>query len=427
MYEEYTFCYGNYDFFPCLRSEREKPNVVLIVVDALRADHLGYYGYSRNTSPAIDSLALSGMTWDNVQAQSPWTLPSITSIFTGVDVRTHGAGRRGSTVFAMNSQISTLPLFLNQSGYSCSGIFNVYLLSEQFGFNRGFDQFSCEWLGHGKAEQSVDMAIDWIQTADRDEPFFLALHLFDVHDPYDPPAPFDTLFTPAGSGGITWWPFLPNGAPDHPDQYREHLMGLYDGEIRWTDSQISRLLEFLRESELSDNTLIILTSDHGEEFLEHGGFGHGKTLYQEVLHVPLIISGPGIPRGIRDSIPRAQLDILPTVLDIAGVERPGYLKGVSLLEIPEQGRAIPSSNVNSGYVPVVASVTIEGRKIIWNTETNEGIQFNLTDDPLELHPIEADTDMLDSVLFYWSTPCLFPPTIPDKDLIDSSLRDLGYF
>ncbi len=165
----------------------------MIIVDTLRPDHLGCYGYERNTSPSIDSLAESGIMFTNVIAQSSWTLPSVTSIFTGLNVRRHGAGRMGGTVRTANQGIPTLPMIMSRNGFQCFGIFNVYLLSEQLGFNRGFDMFSCDWLGHGRAGESVDEAIRLLSMSDTDEPFFLLLLLFDPHDPYDPPAPFDTI------------------------------------------------------------------------------------------------------------------------------------------------------------------------------------------------------------------------------------------
>ncbi len=136
-----------------------RSNVILIILDAVRADHLGCYGYGRNTSPAIDSLAQSGTLWLDVQAQSSWTLPAVTSIFTGLNVRTHGAGRVNTVVYSMNPELPLLPILLNRSGYSCAGIFNVYLLSEQFGFHRGFDFFSCNWLGHGYEPRKLYMTL----------------------------------------------------------------------------------------------------------------------------------------------------------------------------------------------------------------------------------------------------------------------------
>lgn len=406
---------------------RKSPNVVLVIVDALRADHLTCYGYHRNTSPAIDSLADAGVRYTNVCSQSSWTLPSVTTIMTGLNVREHAAGRRGEAVYSMNHDLPILPLVLNRAGYNCAGIFNVYLLSEQFGFNRGFDSFSCEWLGHGNAGSSVDQAMEWISETDSSEPFFLVIHLFDPHDPYDPPPPYDEYYTPGGSGGITWWPFLPSGAPDNPCEYREHLMGLYDGEIAWTDSQLSRLFAFFRESGLAENTVVILTADHGEEFFEHNGFGHGKTMFREVLHVPLIIAGAGIPRDSVDKSLRALVDVFPTILDIASVDYPETISGLSLFAPPAISRAVPSSNVNSGLVPIVAAITTADRKLIWNAETGSAIMFSMTEDSLERNPLPPDQDLLDSVLFYWSTPPLMQGEVSDREMIESALRDLGYF
>ncbi len=212
-----------------------------------------------------------------------------------MNVREHGAGRRNDEVYEMNYEIPTIPLLLNRNGYDCAGIFNVYLLSEEFGFNRGFDSFSNEYLGHGRAGESVDEAIDWLSNRESSDPFFLTLHLFDPHDPYDPPPPFDERFTDSGAEGITWWPATANGALDSPEEHIEHLTGLYDGEIAWTDSQLARLFAYLRDAGLDENTVILFTADHGEEFLEHGGVGHGLTMHREVIHVPMIITGPGIP------------------------------------------------------------------------------------------------------------------------------------
>ncbi len=410
----------------CGRNET-KPNIVLIIIDTLRADHLGCYGYDRNTSPTIDSLAASGTLWEEVQAQSSWTLPAITSIFTGLDVRQHGAGRKNDQVYGMNPNTPFLPLLLNHSGYATCGIFNVYLLSEQFGFNKGFDSFSCNWMGSTEAENSVNQAIDWIQNFNQNEPFFLALHVFDVHDPYDPPPPFDLLFSQNGSEGITDWPRLESGSLDNPEFYKDHIINMYDGEIAWTDFQISRLLQFLRNSGLDENTVIIITSDHGEEFLEHNGFGHGKTMYQEVVHVPLIISGPGFEKGLVDSSVRAHIDILPTILDMIGAENPADLSGYSLLDHEIPHRTIPSSNVNSSYAPPVAAIRFGESKLIWNSASDESREFNLSTDPLELNPLSAQESLLDSVLYYWSTPPVLPPVTSNRDIIDAALRDLGYF
>lgn len=409
----------------CGRSRH--PNIVLIVIDTLRADHLGCYGYERNTSPSMDSVSENGIVFLNTRGQASWTLPAVSSIFTGLNSREHGAGRRGNAVMAMNYDVPTIPLLLKRQGYVTKGIFNVFLLSEQFGFNKGYDSFSCDWLGHGRAGLSVDEGIEWISTLDGTEPFFLSLHLFDPHDPYDPPAPFDEYFTPSGSEGTTWWPALADGSLDRSDENLEHLKGLYDGEIAWTDAQLERLFSHLRSAGYADNTVIIITSDHGEEFLEHGSVGHGYTMHREILHIPLIISGPGIPSGATDSLLRSQTDILPTILELSSSEIPEHISGYSLLTTELPSRVIPASNLNTTTVDLTASVEMGNRKLIWNAVTDHSDMYETDVDPMELNPLPPDNDLVDSVLIYWSTPQYLPAVIADRETVEAVLRDLGYF
>ncbi|MCK5851186.1 MAG: sulfatase [Kiritimatiellae bacterium] len=404
-----------------------QPNIILIIIDTLRADHLGCYGYYRDTSPAIDSLAETGITFLNVHGQSSWTLPAVTSIFTGLNVKEHGAGRRGNSVYAMNYDVPTIPLMLKREGYSTMGIFNVFLLSEQFGFNKGFDRFSCDWLGDGRAGLSVDEAIEWISEYDDSAPFFLSLHVFDPHDPYSPPSPYDEYFTPSGAQGITWWPALANGSLDSSEENLEHLTGLYDGEIAWTDSQLERLFAYLRNSNLEGNTIIIITADHGEEFLEHQGVGHGYTMHREIVHVPIIIAGPGIPADSLNSSLRSQTDILPTIMDIISADKPEHLNGHSLLSSNIPARALPASNVNSTTAAITAAVTMGNRKLIWNTQNNISFMYDIALDPFELEPLPPDSDLVDSVLYYWSTPPFIPAEIADQEAVEAVLQDLGYF
>ncbi|MFO7950639.1 MAG: sulfatase [Candidatus Fermentibacteraceae bacterium] len=403
------------------------PNIVLVIIDTLRADHLGCYGYSRDTSPAIDSLAATGIVFTNVQGQSPWTLPAVTSIFTGLSVREHGAGRRGNNVYAMSRDLQTLPLLLKRRDYGTAGIFNVFLLSEQFGFHLGFDSFSCEWLGDGRAGLAVDEAIEWLSGYEDSDPFFLCLHIFDPHDPYDPPPPYDEYFTPSGSRGITWWPALPDGGLDDSEENLEHLVGLYDGEIAWTDAQLARLFGHLRSSGLKENTVVMIVADHGEEFLEHGGVGHGYTMHREILHVPLILAGPGIPADSADGSLRSQMDIVPTLLQIAAIEVPEHVRGHSLLSADIPPRAVPASNLNSLIPDLTAAVTVPDRKLIWNIEDDTSSMYDIASDPFEQEPLPPDSDLVDSVLHYWSTPEVLPAELADREAVEAVLQDLGYF
>ncbi len=406
----------------------QQPSIVLIIIDTLRADHLSCYGYERNTSPVIDSLANSGILWEYASAQASWTLPATSSIWTGLTSRAHGARMDVSTgeVFGLDPAMPVLPMILKGRGYRTAGFFNVYLLSADFGFHRGFDTFDCRENGDGMAAETVDDAISWLEEVKQDGPFFLAVHLFDVHDPYDPPEPFDRLFSPEGTLGETAWEVTPEGAVARPQQC-DHLERLYDGEISWVDSELGRLLSELRNLGLSDNTLVVLTADHGEEFLEHGYFGHGRTLYQETVHVPLIMSGPGIDAGVVNPGVVGQYDILPSIMDYCGIPVPEGVEGISILgSEPLDERSVPASGINTGTYFNQASVTNGSSKLIWNADTDSSEMYDLISDPDEQNPIPPDSVLLEEVLYYWSTPCSWNPGPIEAWRVAPVLRDLGY-
>jgi arylsulfatase A-like enzyme len=407
---------------------RRGKNVVLVIVDTVRADHLGCYGYQRDTSPHIDSLASAGTVWANVYAQSSWTLPAATTILSGLSERSHRAGMNVSSgeVFRMGDRMPTLATILDEKGYETAAFFNVYLMSREFGFDRGFQSFDCHRNGHGRAGVTVDQALGWLEDADGNEPFFLALHLFDPHDPYAPPAPFDTLYAEEGVAGDSVWEFTPEGAVARPSQ-RDHLMNLYDGEIAWTDSQLGRLFAALRRSGLSEETIIVLTADHGEEFLEHGYVGHGRTLYGETVNVPLVMSGPGVPAGRVDSTAAAQMDVLPTVLGLLEVKPPEHAEGIDLLRSGgERAVPIPASGVNTGPPFELASVVMHGRKALWLPEADTCVSYDLVADPMEQTPLETSPELQQAVLRYWATPPVFTVVRVESMEVGPALRDLGY-
>ena len=202
-------------------------------------------------------------------------------------------------------------------------------------------------------------------------------------------------------------------------------MNLYDGEIRWTDSQLSRLFAGLRERNLADNLVIILTADHGEEFLEHGDWGHGTNLYQNSLHVPLIITGPGIPAGVIDSTTAAQIDILPTILTFADIPIPERAEGLNVFGDIPLDRPVYSSGIISDTLS--ASVVADRDKVIWYPFDDSSEMFDLRTDPVEMTPVETDSLLLNKVLDYWAWPCLWNPLVNDLSLMEQQrLRDLGY-
>lgn len=412
-------------FFLSCGLREDKPNVILIIIDTLRADHLGCYGYERDTSPFIDSLAGTGTLWLNAQAQSSWTLPGVSSIFTGLTVRSHGADKVDGYVYGLDPEIPLITTLLKSEGYQTGGLFNVYLLSEQFGFHRGFDAYNCNYLGDGEADTTIDMVLEWLNLIDTNRPFFATVHLFDVHDPYDPPFPFDELYTESGTAGDSLWQISPEGMLIDPGQ-KNHLMALYDGEINRVDFQLERLFSYLRTRGLAENTIIVFTSDHGEEFLDHGWIGHGATLFNEVLHIPLIITGTGISAGVTEDVNVGQYDILPTVLSLLGIDIPDGLDGMDILSgnVPVL-RPVPASGLNTDDPPL-ASVLIDSMKVIWNSELDRALVFSHNTDRGEHHGVPADSLLLEKVLFYWATPCIWNPPMIDQSTITPILRDLGY-
>jgi arylsulfatase A-like enzyme len=341
-----------------------RPDVVLIVVDTLRADHLGAYGYGRPTSPRLDALARRGTLFESAWAAAPWTLPSIMSIMTGRYPSSHRVENDG---LRLASDVPTLAEIMKTSGYSTGAFVSHIYVTEPFGFRRGFDSFEDFGLGRPDyrleagmeptADRVTDAALAWIGNQGR-KSVFLFVHYFDPHWPYAPPAAYRDLFPSAYRGPLD---------ADHdsisrfqdpetrlPEDYRDFLLDRYDGEIRFVDDQVGRLLDGLQASKRGARTWVVLTADHGEEFKEHGSMGHGRSLYEEVVRVPLIVSravgpsgpggsaaGPGAS-GARVSIPVSGVDLLPTIASIAGgVAVPAGAQGRSLAPFLAAGGASP--------------------------------------------------------------------------------------
>ncbi len=405
-------------------NEISRPNILLIVIDTLAADHMSCYGYHRDTSPVMDSLAFSGKIWLNMQAQAPWTLPAMASILTGLTVKTHGCRHIGSMSYGVDPKLPTLATILLEEGYRTAAFVNIGCLYEDnYGMSKDFEHLCFHEEGHGRARITVDSLLTWFDGDSHEEPFFVFFHLFDPHLPYDPPEGFDTCYEPRGASGITEW--RQNALDEWYPTQAAHLLNLYDGEIKWTDSQLGRMFAGLRERELTDNLIIILTADHGEEFLQHGDWGHGNNLYQNALHVPLIITGPGIPGGTYDSITVGQMDILPTILTFAGIPVPERIEGLNLFgEIPHD-RPVYSSGVFSDSA--IAAVVSERDKVIWSPVDDSSEMFDLENDLAEMNRLTADSLLLNRLLEYWAWPCLWEPIVNDISAIQQQkLKDLGY-
>jgi arylsulfatase A-like enzyme len=333
-----------------------RPDIVLVVVDTLRADHLGAYGYKPPTSPRIDTLASRGVLFESAWGAAPWTLPSMMSIVTG---RTPSSHRVENDGLRLAADVPTVAQMLKARGYATGGFVSHIYVTAPFGFDRGFERFEDfgltrpEYKPEAKfeppADRVTDAALDWLKQQ-KGKPVFLMVHYFDPHWPYEPPEATRDLFPAEYHGALdaTWDSLSKFQDPSVPlpDDYRGFLVARYDGEIRFVDSEIGRLAEGIEKEGRSGRTWIVLTADHGEEFKDHRSIGHGRQMYEEVLHVPLVVVPPrGAPGGAADdgadqrpaghkvATPVSGIDLLPSFAEIAGVPVPAGVEGKSLLPL----------------------------------------------------------------------------------------------
>jgi arylsulfatase A-like enzyme len=355
-------------------------NVLLVLIDTLRADHLGAYGYARGTSPTFDRLAREGVVFERTVAQASWTKPSVASLLTGAFVHEHGVV---SSRDALGTSLPTLAEVLRERGYHTAAFSANPWITPEFRFDRGFEHFESgramsvqltnlyrlvmrverglrrvgvwlplnDWVFSAAAEPSLsnarrdemltDATIEWLEGAVA-EPFFAYVHLIGPHDPYDPPARYADAFRddrwqdvprlkrpPARVQSI-----FETAAP-LDDVRLASLVAQYDGAILYTDELLRRLLATLERLDLDDRTLVIVTADHGEEFYEHGNWRHGNQLYDEVVHVPLAMRLPGVLKAERRPDASMSIDVFPTVLGVLGVPEAPRLSGRNLFASSE--------------------------------------------------------------------------------------------
>lgn len=302
---------------PMIYSPRKsaESNVLFIIVDTLRADHMGCYGYEWNTSPNLDQLAGEGVLFKQAISQAPWTLPSVASIYTGRLPTSHLAGmKKGNSQAKLTRQPNFVEL-LRENGFYTAGLATNAYLSKDFGMDQSFDAHYYRYKVD--AEHVSDLFCQWLDE-NADKKFFFLLHYFDPHQPYEMKQDFLPL---AGNPAY-------RSQEQELERYRgdctkgqTRVVTAYDSEIAFADAQIERVFAKLRELGLFENTLIVFVSDHGEEFREHGGIDHGHSLYDELLHVPLIFRFPSrLPKGKRIGAQVRLVDILPTVFDVVGMD-----------------------------------------------------------------------------------------------------------
>jgi arylsulfatase A-like enzyme len=333
----------------------KQPNVLLIGVDTLRADHVGCLGYAKNTTPTLDKLAREGVLCTRTMSTSGWTLPSVMSVMTALYPEVHQVYTYKKR---LPQEITTLAKVLKAGGYTTVGFISNPLVHSQYGFSEGFslyDDFTVlldsgldVFENHEKTFQDQHLvctselltrtAAKWL-TQHSTEPFFLYVFYMDPHYDYLPPAPFDTMFDPNYRGDIDGRGIAqePRHSRRPSDRDLQHLHALYDGEIRYTDTYVAKLLQALAQEGLLENTFVVLFGDHGDEFYEHGTTAHDRTLYEEIIHVPLVLWWPDrLPAGTRVETLTSLVDIMPTMLDYLGLPHRGPMQGVSLQPLIER-------------------------------------------------------------------------------------------
>ncbi|MCO6430911.1 MAG: sulfatase [Deltaproteobacteria bacterium] len=313
-----------------LAAKQSQYSLVLISLDTLRADRLGAYGYSRPTSPSIDRLAKESALFVNAVSVTSWTLPAHVSLFTGLYPTTHGVRTRELGKIPPSTPL--LAEILESRGYKNYGLMGGGYLGADHGFKRGFIKYARVGnpakFAFGK---QVKQAEEILKSIPEHHPYFLFLHTYDIHCPYETPPEYHSHFRSEGAApidaskcGKTFY-----NQQNVTPQQALHLSDHYDASIRMVDDAFGKLIDYLKSRSDYDDTIIIVTSDHGEEFLEHGRIGHILSLNRELLMVPLIIKAPGAkPRAIENTV--SLVDITPTVLDLLNIEDLPKMDGRSL-------------------------------------------------------------------------------------------------
>ncbi len=380
-------------------------NVLLISIDSLRPDHLGCYGYHRDTSPNIDRLAARGAIFLNAVSTSSWTLPAHMSLLTGTESSVHGVINDG---LSLHPGIPLLSEILKREGYRTAAFCSSPYMNPAFGYDRGFDLYHNTDLDKPDFEDTVfledrdvwqmvheditsprieELATDWLSRYGG-ENFFLFLHMWDPHFDFIPPPPFDTLFDPDYQGDISPRNFMfnPDIHPGMDPRDLEHIIALYDGEIAFTDHHLGNIFNHMRELGVLDRTLIIITGDHGTEFFEHGNKGHRTTLYDETVKIPLIVVPPGVNlRGMKLERQAGIIDIAPTILDYLGLPVKAPMHGRSLLPALAGKAAEDENPLLLGLEDKLLALRTNRYKLLFNVEHLQTTVLDLEQDPRETH------------------------------------------
>lgn len=393
----------------CTRAEKHPP-VIVVMLDTLRADHLGFYGYERDTSPNLDAFAHENVAFKYAFTAAPWTPASVATMLTGLYPSAHGFmppnGHEEARLrlARLSPELATLPEILGEAGYATAAVSSNPWIRAEFGFAQGFSTF--QYLRETRASDVVAAGLGAIDRLARSpRPFFLYLHFLDPHNPYSPPGPYDRMF-PAELGR----------AEPRYDEASLDAIRRYDGEIRYLDHELGRFFAALRERGLYDRAIIVVVADHGEQFFEHGSKYHGNALHNEEVHVPFFLRDArrgGRGEAIEDVV--STVDLFPTLLGLLGLTPPARQQdGVSLFaraalakragvvseirRVKDQRAFITRERKKAIFeVPLLARGRPAERTRLWRTPRLVGL-FDLQADYFDRRPLEdrATVDRLQS-------------------------------
>ena len=384
----------------------KRPNVILISADTLRADHLGCYGYNRNTSPNIDEFSKGDVLFLNAKSNAEWTTPSHLSLFTSLYPSVFEVWRRQANIGVLDSSYLTLAKILKKRGYGTAAFTSGGFVSKDFGFAQGFDVYKDDIVFNRArtiTPKVFKFGIEWIK--EQKDNFFIFLHTYETHAPYVPPMSFREEF-------VTKYTSTSHLTKSHcliglgdceeakrarrwfgktkDEKFLKTVIALYDGEIKYLDSEIGRLLNKLKRLDIYDNSIVILLSDHGDAFYEHGCFGH-VNLYEEIIHVPLIMHLPtALERYTGKTINKvvSLVDVLPTILDICSIPyQPKQFQGTSLLNLIKNKVNLQKNFSFSEGPEVKAVCTSRYKYIVYDLgeEREREELYDLSIDPKENH------------------------------------------
>lgn len=458
----------------CVSASSDQRSVIVLLVDTLRADFIGCYGFDGDVSPNLDRFCAQSVRFSTCFSQAPWTKPSIATLFTSLDPQVHQvvthngqynspddppSKERHTRTDVLPDELDTIAEAFQQAGYATAAFVANPWIRTGVGFAQGFGTFEDKFAANATtAEVVIEGAIDWLKHRPREKPFFLYMHFMDVHDPYvAPESDFAAVKDAPGLGkdrkltkaqlspgmmrtlrmsqfGSAW------AKDDQPDRLQLRTWrGRYAAGVHAFDRRLQTLFDYLGDSNLDRSTVVALTADHGEELFEHGGWAHGMKLYDDQLHVPLIVRTPeqGMSGRTVDGL-MGLIDVAPTLLEYAGVAVPAGMKGKSQADaLRGKVKRIKREAVFASAVkwePKMRSVRTDRYKLIDSSPDVATLVFDVTKDPTEQRPLKGADDVTSKLrgllASHRKATSAAPKAKPGKAKVDKAtqerLRALGY-